>query len=156
MTEQLSEETDPELVQFSEPLPSLPPDVQELLEEYEEWLEDYQPHRFIEKGDEEGYKELQSIKPEYIATNHSTCEDEYLTVGFHEFRPGNCCWHESGWYVLKNPAIPDDSVKTSISTHCGDCNLGGDDEGDADCDRCYGDGWTTYYLDEHVEGNLLP
>lgn len=149
--ENITEEADAGLIQLSESMPNLPPDVQEAFDIYKAWIEEHDPYLFIEKGDEEGYARLKSFKPEYIATGHSTCENEQLTVGVHEFSPANCCWHEFGWHVLRNPSTEDDYVETSMHAPCADCNIGGDDEGgDLECGSCYGDGWLTYYFDDYL------
>lgn len=148
--ESLTEDDAPELVQFAEPMPTLPPDTQELFDLYKAWVEEHKPGEFIEKGDEEGYERLKKMKPEYIATDHDTCENSWLDVGIHEFSPTNCCWHEHGWYILEVPGEVDDYVEYSNYDVCVECNAGGDDDGDPECENCEGDGWKTYYFDEYV------
>lgn len=150
--ESLDENTEPELTQFSEKIPNLSPDARELLNDLKDWLALFKPLEIIEKEDKEGVERVKAMDPEFVATMHSTCESDQITVGFHEFRPGNCCWHEYAFMVLKNKAVEDDYVNTSIYTNCMACNPGGDDEvEDADCDACFSDGWDNIYFDEYVD-----
>lgn len=121
----------------------------ELLEEYELFMEEFEPT--IYEVTDANRAIVKEIDPSLVWTYHSTCENEMLSPGFSEYRPDNCCWHEQAWYVSEKPWDSDESsqwIQMSASLPCPECNKDGEsDEGSEDCPVCDGDGYYQFYVD---------
>ena len=130
--------------------PKVHPNLQEDLEYFLNFLSKTQPKDFLEYS-EENSKKVEKMDPHYIVTDHDTCDSPQYSVGHHDFGPEpSCCWVTHGWHILTNP-WPDseDMFRSGGYDTCIECNIDGDseDEGDPDCQLCFGDGWANYYFD---------
>jgi hypothetical protein len=123
-------------------------DLQEL---YDDFIEEYAPKSY--EVTDENRTLLKDIDPKFVWTAHSTCENDFISPGFLEFSPSSCCWEEHEWFVSEKAWESDDSsqwVQTSMNTSCPKCNPDDDidlDEGDPECELCYGEAHYTYYAD---------
>ncbi len=118
----------------------------ELLQEYQDFLEKYDPE--IYEATPENRKLVELIDPNLVWTLHSTCEDDQLSTGFLEFNPNNCCWREQAWYVSKTSWTDEtETIKMSASLPCPECNKDGEGEGDENCEVCDSYGYYSFYVD---------
>ncbi|MEY4331464.1 MAG: hypothetical protein RLZZ196_202 [Bacteroidota bacterium] len=123
----------------------------DLQEDYDYFFEKYQPVEYDVTDDNREF--LKTVDPKFVWTNHSTCTNEYLSPGFHEFSPNSCCWQEFVWYVSETPWESDDSsqwILVSDTFPCPDCNPDNDEdmsEGNPDCTICEGNAFYQYYAD---------
>lgn len=119
---------------------------------WDDWQQDYQiQEEFLEYSDE-NWAKVQAMDPQYVWTNHSTCEEEQVTNGATIY--SGCCWQTFGWYIGNTPWDGDaenhfEYVQVSATLPCPKCNPDGDDDGDEDCDEpeCEGEGYITHYFD---------
>jgi hypothetical protein len=118
-------------------------------QEYDDFMADY--NFTVYEVTDENREIVKAMDPKYVWTSHTTCEDSYVSPGFLEFSPSNCCWHEEEWYVSETPWATDDSstwIRTSHNFACTICNPDGElDEGAKDCAICEGIGFYQYYTD---------
>lgn len=117
--------------------------------EYDTWFKSYsiEKARWIENS-EDAWEQVQKLDPRLVWTEHSTCEDNQVTPGAHNFA-GSCCWETFGWYHSEIPWQDEDEyVRASVYLPCGECNKGGEeDEGDPECASCDGEGYVHHYFD---------
>jgi hypothetical protein len=126
-------------------------DEDDLQDAYDEFIKAYAPKHY--EVTDENREIVKAIDPKFVWTAHSTCENDFISPGFLEFSPTNCCWHEQEWLVSEKAWESDDSsewVQTSMNTSCPECNPENDEdleEGNPDCTICSGDAHYTYYAD---------
>jgi hypothetical protein len=125
------------------------PTAEELQEEFDDWLKEYENVEYIEFS-EEAWERVQQLNPRLVWTDHSTCGESKVTAGANWFKNA-CCWDTFGWYIMANPWDgPDDayhSVDTSAYLPCIVCNADGEDDLDPNCEECEGDGYINHYFD---------
>lgn len=123
----------------------------EVKEFYEQWYKDFSPMYYIEYDSENGpaMQKAKMINPRMIWTAHGTCENDQVSAGFMFFGdPPRCCWTTYGWYVSQKAWREEMSVETAYYTWCDQCNPEGEnDEGNADCKECEGEGHVNYFFD---------
>lgn len=126
-------------------------DEDDLQDIYDEFMEIYKPKAYEVNDDNRNY--LKTVDPKFVWTAHSTCENEFISPGFHELSPSSCCWEEYEWFVSDKPWESDDSsqwIQTSAHMSCPECNPEADEdmeESNPDCKICEGMAWYTYYTD---------
>lgn len=120
--------------------------------EWDTWYKDYEVSEFLENS-EENWSKVQELDPHLVWTDHSTCEDPFVTNGAHMFK-GSCCWETHGWYIASTPWDGDENtcirVTTGANLPCPSCNPKGENEDGVDgCEEedCYGDGFIWYWFD---------
>lgn len=138
----------------------LPDELLENYEYYKQWIGSASPKKFLEYSQENSAL-VQKMKPEYVATEHDTCDNSQITTGFHDFGPEpRCCWVTHGWYICENEYKPDDYITASGYATCADCNPNGDgdfeeESANPECELCYGDGSVNYYFDDYASSEGL-
>ena len=152
-------------------------DPEDLVAFRDEWIEAYGVAWGRDAGDDiisideltdENYARLKELDEKHLVwTNHSTCEDDYFTPGFHVF--GDCqyleqesrgcgCWQTHAWYIAKEPwEDENERIDATAYLPCSVCNPDGEGEGvegcegpeipeGADRDECM-DGHVHWYFD---------
>ena len=125
-------------------------EIDAMNEEYAEWQKKYKVGEYLDNSPE-NWKKVQSMDPAYVWTNNSTCEEEMISNGVHDYT-GSCCWQTFGWYISEIPCPTDENpfIATSIAVLCLSCNPEADEDkedGEPDCEACGGTGYATYYAD---------
>ncbi len=126
-------------------------DEYDLQDAYDYFIKEYEPEHY--EVTPENRELIKSMDPKFVWTAHSTCENDFISPGFLEFSPNACCWAEHEWLVSEKPWESDDSsewIQTSIHAPCPNCNPDGDEdleEGNPECDLCFGDAHYIYYED---------
>lgn len=112
---------------------------------YQEWKDTYQIAGFLEFS-AQNWEAVQALDPHLVWTSHSTCEDDKVTNGAHDYT-GSCCWQMSGWFIGNVPWEGDETTHIAYLTNaklpCPVCNLHGSNPGPypPTCEDCHGDGF---------------
>ena len=149
--------------------------IEELVAYRDEWIEEYgiawgadagKGKYFVhDEMSQSDRKLLEKLDEQNLVwTNHSTCEDDMFTAGYHYFSGSGCgCWQTYSYYVAEKPHDGNDyeAVKATAYIPCPVCNEDGEDDGEEGCegpelpeteygvdisDGCDG-GWIQVYLD---------
>ena len=118
--------------------------LEELVAARDQWIEEYgikwgeeTKGRFfiLDEMTEKEKALLEKLdKKKLVWTNHSTCEDEYFTAGYHNFN-NSCCWQTYSYYVAEKPWEDEyDRVNSTAFMPCPKCNADAEGEGDPDCE----------------------
>lgn len=99
--------------------------AKEYADSYKAWQNEYRPVKYVEYS-AENLVLMESQDPRYVWTDHSTCDNEQLTSGFHVFN-NSCCWNTHGWHITEVASTPDNYVTTSSYLPCPVCNGEGED-----------------------------
>jgi len=116
-------------------------------EAYNDWVKTYRPVKFVEYS-ADNLELMKKQDPRYVWTDHDTCENSKLSAGFHFFGdPPSCCWVTHGWHIVE-VAHGDyyDDVDISAYLPC-ECYDSHQDEWNAECNKCDGEGHIQYYFD---------
>lgn len=126
---------------------------EELVAYRDEWIETYGVAWGKDAGEDiigvdeltdENYARLQELdKKKLVWTNHSTCEDDYFTPGFHvlgyceflETESSGCgCWQTHAWHIAKEPwEDENERIVATAYLPCSVCNADGEGEGEEGC-----------------------
>jgi hypothetical protein len=117
--------------------------IEELVEERDAWIKEYGIDWGNKKGnvitrDEMSQSDRARLeeltKKNLVWTNHSTCEDEQFTPGYHDFE-GSCCWSTYCYYIAEKPwEDEDERILATAYMPCPVCNADGEGEGEEDCE----------------------
>jgi hypothetical protein len=119
--------------------------IEDLIAWRDAWIEEYGIDWGNKKGrvlsledmsqsDHERIKKLD--KKNLVWSEHSTCEDNYFTPGYHVFEGSGCgCWVTYSFYIAEVP-WEDENERIDATAHlpCPVCNADGEGEGDPDCE----------------------
>lgn len=118
--------------------------IEDLVAERDAWIEEYgiawgtdtegkiYIHDEMSQADHAKLKKLD--KKKLVWTNHSTCEDEFFTPGYHIFA-GSCCWFTHSFYVAERPwEDENERIYATAYMPCPVCNADGEGEGEEDCE----------------------
>ena len=127
--------------------------IDEMEKAYLEWRDEYVVIEEIEYALQLPAEEMARLEAaaaeNRVFTYNTTCDQEMLNGGLHDYRDAKCCWEVITYYITEKPYEREGGVwvDMSLSDFCLECNPECDeDKDDTECDTCGGSGYMRYQV----------